>query len=163
MSNLKTPLNQILLLCEAQLKMLRDESDLPVKKLSEHFTELAHMTHQLFVLNNKSANPSIDNFLFEQLKLKIQESIVAFQFYDRMIQQINHVVEHIESANVLLEQEIDEQHHHLALAMSLIRKNYTMENQRVIFDAIINGKSVEDALSESKNQQKQDNSDIELF
>lgn len=79
---------------------------------------------------------------------KIHASIVAFQFYDRLQQCLGHVADSLKSLSGI----IDTPHrlynpgewHQL---QQHIRERYTMESEKVMFDAIHDGKSIEEALA----------------
>lgn len=79
---------------------------------------------------------------------QIYHSIVAFQFYDRLQQCLQHVAEGLKSLSGI----IDTPHrlynpgewHQLQCQ---IRDRYTMESEKVMFDAIHAGKSIEEALA----------------
>lgn len=99
---------------------------------------------------------------------KIYQSIVAFQFYDRLQQCLQHVSEGLKSLSAI----IDTPHrlynpaewHQLQCQ---IRGRYTMESEKVMFDAIHAGKSIEEALALADNHQaaapETDAGDVELF
>ncbi len=96
---------------------------------------------------------------------KMYTSIVAFQFYDRLQQCLEHVSEGLKSLSAI----IDTPHrlynpvewHQLQLQ---IRERYTMESEKVMFDAIHEGKSIEEALTLVVGDAAANNDDdIELF
>lgn len=99
---------------------------------------------------------------------KIYQSIVAFQFYDRLQQCLQHVAEGLKSLSGI----IDTPHrlynpgewHQLQCQ---IRDRYTMESEKVMFDAIHAGKSIEEALALADSHQAtepvDDDGDVELF
>ena len=96
---------------------------------------------------------------------KIYSSIVAFQFYDRLHQCLQHVSIGLKGLSEI----IDTPHRLYNPAewhkfQQEIRGRYTMESEKVMFDAILQGKSIEEALalaSESANTVRND--EIELF
>lgn len=95
----------------------------------------------------------------------IYSSIVAFQFYDRLQQCLQHVSSGLKGLSNIIETpgrlynpvewcKLQEE----------IRSRYTMESEKIMFDAIHDGKSIEEALAlaaESANKADQD--EIEFF
>lgn len=97
---------------------------------------------------------------------KIHSAIVAFQFYDRLQQCLQHVSVGLQGLSTLIDTP-----NRLYNPMEWckfqddIRSRYTMESEKVMFDAIHQGKSIEEALAlaaETVNQ-KADDDEIELF
>lgn len=96
---------------------------------------------------------------------RICSSIVAFQFYDRLQQCLQHVSLGLKELSDL----IDAPHrlynpHEWNKFQQEIRQRYTMESEKQMFDAILHGKTLEQALS-LVNQAPTDveEDDIELF
>lgn len=96
---------------------------------------------------------------------RIYSSIVAFQFYDRLQQCLQHVSiglkglsDIIENPNRLYNPA------EWAAFQEEIRGRYTMESEKVMFDAIHEGKSIDEALALAVAVEQQINQDqIELF
>lgn len=97
----------------------------------------------------------------------VQEAIVAFQFYDRMAQRLDHVCRTIDAlADLITDRARLYNPSEWALIQQKIRSKYTMESERVMFDAILNGASVTEAMALARTQVGSDtqaNNDIELF
>jgi ubiquinone/menaquinone biosynthesis C-methylase UbiE len=99
-----------------------------------------------------------------ETKAKIQAAIIAFQFYDRMQQCLQHVTSNLRSLSTLVESperlynpnEWREFQHQ-------IRSRYTMESEKMMFDAILQGKSIAEAISAKDAYQQSQTNDIELF
>lgn len=95
---------------------------------------------------------------------KIYSSIVAFQFYDRLQQCLQHVSIGLKGLSSLIESPNKlynpaEWHKF----QEEIRSRYTMESEKVMFDAIVHGKSIEEALILAAEFKQQDDDEIELF
>lgn len=96
---------------------------------------------------------------------RIYASIVAFQFYDRLQQCLQHVSIGLKGLSEIIETPTrlynpSEWHKF----QQEIRGRYTMESEKIMFDAILQGKSIEDALAlaaDSANNARND--EIELF
>lgn len=96
---------------------------------------------------------------------KIYVSIVAFQFYDRLQQCLSHVSDGLKSLSAIIDtpQRLynPAEWHDLQLE---IRDRYTMESEKLMFDAIHEGKSIEEALALVINDVGgAHDDDIELF
>jgi len=97
---------------------------------------------------------------------KINGAIVAFQFYDKLSQRLAHVSNSLAELGKLIETPnrlYNPYEWHGLQAM--IKSKYTIEQDRVMFDAILNGATVEEALAKSQGdeQANEDQGDIELF
>ncbi|MEE4245499.1 MAG: hypothetical protein V2I33_08815 [Kangiellaceae bacterium] len=164
MSQPPSSLQDILKLSAAQLRLTCKESEEPVETLSQNFTELADITNQLFNQNGKSGEDALDSFLVQELKNKIERSIIAFQFYDRLSQRIHHVVDHIESINDAIENCNTDLHAELKSKITAFQKAYTMENERKVFDAILSGLPIQKAIELGYQKHlDDDDSSVELF
>ena len=95
---------------------------------------------------------------------KISASIVAFQFYDRLQQCLSHVSIGLQGLSAIIDnpqrlynpQEWNN-------FQNEIRGRYTMESEKTMFDAILHGKSMEEALALAESCKRNDADDIELF
>jgi len=78
---------------------------------------------------------------------KINASIVAFQFYDRLQQCMHHVSSGLRGLSTIID---DPQRLYNPAEwhkfQSEIRSHYTMESEKVMFDLILQGKSIDEAL-----------------
>ena len=86
----------------------------------------------------------------------MQRSIVAFQFYDRLTQKLSHVYESLAHLGDLINSPAklynpDE----WKRIQEEIRSNYTMECERLMFDQIMEGASVTQALELYRHQFEQ--------
>lgn len=96
---------------------------------------------------------------------KIRSSVVAFQFYDRLQQCLQHVSVGLNGLSAIIENPRRlynpvEWHGF----QEEIRERYTMETEKIMFDAIHQGKSIEEALALATNfDGKSAEDDIELF
>lgn len=97
---------------------------------------------------------------------KINAAIVAFQFYDKLSQRLAHVSNSLAALGKLIETPTrlynPYEWHGL---QAMIKSKYTIEHDRLMFDAILNGASVEEALALAKGtaEKEKPEGDIELF
>lgn len=96
----------------------------------------------------------------------INNSIIAFQFYDRLQQCLTHVTLSLKGLSALVEspQRLYNPEEWSMFQKSM-RERYTMESEKIMFDAIISGKSIEEALALTVDTHEAipDSDDIELF
>jgi hypothetical protein len=158
----------MLILSAIQVEDMLNESDLSVNTLTESFTSIVeHMqaiNDYLLALDSCEIKDEALACCSETTD-KIQASIIAFQFYDRMQQCLQHVTSNLKGLSELVEDQNRlynpaewRQFQHQ------IRSRYTMESEKLMFDAIVQGKSVSEALTIKNAHQEEDLSDnIELF
>ncbi len=98
----------------------------------------------------------------------INSSIIAFQFYDRLQQCLTHVTQCLKGLSELVEK--PERLYNPAEWSRLqldIRSRFTMESEKIMFDAVLSGKSIAEALAlaseVSKSTVEDNEDDIELF
>ncbi|NQZ79869.1 MAG: hypothetical protein HRT52_02520 [Colwellia sp.] len=163
-------------LAVAQIDQSMNEGNSSVATLSGSFTALATNLSdiQSSILQMKNEDEDV-----EKLKLiiegstttaldKVHSAIIAFQFYDKLTQRLDHVSQSLSALTTLiadptaLYSPIEWQ----ALQES-IRSKYTMEEERNMFDKVIAGMPIEEALAEFKQDLLArgdcEEDDIELF
>lgn len=98
----------------------------------------------------------------QQVAGKMQQAIVAFQFYDTLVQRMDHVVNSLSILGDLVgdPSRLYSPQEWRAL-QEVIRSRYTMEKERELFDAILNGEDMIEVLERMHQVTKTD--DIELF
>ena len=99
---------------------------------------------------------------------KIGEIVVAFQFYDKLSQRLEHVSHSLDSLSDVMGDEAQCAKPDTWIALqSFIRQKYTMREETEMFDAIIQGYTVAEALDMVANNQSSEeveaDDDVELF
>jgi hypothetical protein len=158
----------MLILSAIQVEDMLNEADISVNTLTESFTSIVeHMqtiNDNLLTLDSCQIRDEAIARCAETTD-KIQASIIAFQFYDRMQQCLQHVTLNLKGLSELVENpnrlySPDEWRQF----QNEIRSRYTMESEKLMFDAIVKGKTVDEALAIKNMHQEVDLSDnIELF
>lgn len=96
---------------------------------------------------------------------KIHASVIAFQFYDRLQQCLRNVSLGLQGLSALVEAQ--DRRYNLAEWQQLqaeIRGRYTSETEKIMFDAIVQGKSIQETLALATESEKVAyEGDIELF
>ena len=99
-----------------------------------------------------------------QISEKMQQAIIAFQFYDTLVQRLDHVVN---SLSVLADLVGDSSRLYVPdewLALQeQIRDSYTMEKERKLFDAIIAGEDINSVIRQMNDITQSQQDEIELF
>jgi len=159
----------------AQIKQSLNEGNASVDTLASSFTALAtNLTDIQASINQFDISEDSEN---EKIKLiiqgsaatatdKVQAAIIAFQFYDKLTQRLDHVSHSLSSLTQLIAdpaslyspprwRELQES----------IRSQYTMEEERRMFDKVLAGLPIDEALAEFTDEMKDSiqNDDIELF
>lgn len=158
---------KLLSLSAIQVDELLKDGDNSVNVLTESFTIMAE--HMLAINNfllSMEACEIRDKALVScsETSDKIQSSIVAFQFYDRMVQCLQHVTSNLLGLTQLLES--PERLYNPAewsQFQSEIRARYTMESEKVLFDAIIEGRPLDEIKQEREAMMMPNEDNIELF
>lgn len=160
---------KLLTVSVTQVETCMKDGDASVNTLTESFTSLVgHMNsiNELLLSFEPSEEKEVALNHCVETTEKIQASIVAFQFYDRLQQSLSHVAEGLRGLSTLVEspkrlynpnewQKFQQE----------IRDRYTMESEKVMFDAIVQGKSIEEAikLAAQADDAGKDEDEIELF
>lgn len=118
------------------------------------------------ILQKFEASEQRDNALSRCVSTqdKIASSIVAFQFYDRLQQCLSHVSTGLQGLSAIIDnpQRLYNPQEWFKFQCE-IRNHYTMESEKQMFDAILQGKSIEEALALADAVIKEEGDDIELF
>ncbi|MGB1091109.1 MAG: hypothetical protein ACPGYX_03210 [Oceanobacter sp.] len=168
----------MLALAVAQIDSSLTEGSRSVNQLSSSFTMMADNTQTILKLasDEKSADEATAAkeqiaSIAVQINEEIREAIVAFQFYDRLSQRLEHVSSSLERMGHLI---ADPSMRYSPNAWNLlqghIKGKYTMEAERIMFEHIMAGNSVAEALEiynhhflNSAKSQDDTTDEIELF
>jgi len=99
----------------------------------------------------------------QQAMNTVQETTIAFQFYDRLSQRMQHISSSLDELSELINS--PEQMSQSAEWMKLeekIRSHYTLDNDLEMFEAVLAGENIDDILSKATDT-IDDGGDIELF
>ncbi len=161
--------SKLLNLSAGQVEDMLATADISVNTLTDSFTSMVeHMQTIYNHLQDLEDTPSRENALrcCTETSDRIQDSIIAFQFYDRLQQCLHHVTSNLKGLSSLVEspERLYSPFEWHKFQME-IRSRYTMESEKIMFDAVLQGKSVEEALAikEAIEAEQTDDDDIELF
>lgn len=160
-------------LATAQVQYSMTDGDDSIDVLTDSFTAMSDGIHNISealktfakfsnvdpVLHNEVTNQCID------VSGKMQKAIMAFQFYDKLVQRLNHVRNSMTQLADLIG---DESRLHSVDAWKKlqadVRAAYTMEEDRKLFDAIMAGTPIDEVLQQMVQIKLTDEADdIELF
>ena len=161
--------SKLLNLSAGQVDDMLNKADASVDTLTDAFTSIVeHMriiySHLEILEDTPSRNEALKCCM--ETSEKIQSSIIAFQFYDRLQQSLHHVTSNLKGLSSLVENpdRLYNPFEWHKFQME-IRERYTMESEKIMFDAILEGKSIEEAFTIKASTQTQHihENDVELF
>lgn len=152
---------KLLLLCTTQLDLSIKQSDNDILMLSQVFQELAKICAQL---ENNEAHSTTLNALHQQIQQNVNNGVIAFQFYDRLTQQLAHIEQGMAELSQLIQdsENLADEDKWLSLRNHL-KECYSMESEHQIYQAIMEGKTKEQALDIYQQTKQSINDDVELF
>lgn len=139
----------LLALAVAQIDTSMKEGNESVDTLTGSFTLIANKTSMLLDHFDKDGEdtPAEIKEAAQIIHQEIGKAVVAFQFYDRLSQRMEHVGDSLEKMGHLI---CDPKTRYLAnewqSLQDKIKSNYTMEAERIMFEHILAGRSIAEAL-----------------
>ncbi|MBL4867182.1 MAG: hypothetical protein JKY67_12500 [Pseudomonadales bacterium] len=172
----------LMCLAMAQIDTTLTDSSRSVDDLTESFTFLAKDAMKLCEIHEKdSSGEGADSPLLSQTQeiavsmlQRINSAIIAFQFYDRLTQRLHHVRGTLNDLGELIDDPTQLYNpEEWSKLQNEIRSCYTMECERLMFDRIMKGDTIDEALQlyhhqfteedKIKDSDDQTDDDIELF
>lgn len=168
----------MLYLAVCQIETSMADSSKSVNTLTHSFTELAK--HSQLVDDQVQALSSSDelggfkdevSYTAREMGEKIKQAITAFQFYDRITQRLDHVARSLESvSNVINDSGQLNNPQAWKDIQTQVKSSYTMEAERIMFEHIMRGASVKEALDIYRHHFEQEaingdesSDEVELF
>jgi hypothetical protein len=157
-------------LAVAQIEVALKESSGSVEVLTNSFTgmygNLMALVEAAHSLPESQVKQSIEESGMA-VSGQMQHAIVAFQFYDRLTQRLSHACRSLdELTNIVNDPARLYNPFSWHALQQKIRSKYTMEDEKLMFDKLLETGNVQAALDEYvmlKQEQAGDTSDIELF
>ena len=155
----------ILNVAVARIEHAMIEGDDSFTSLSQSFVEMINSAEQITQdakeLEDSPAKKSIEKNCLN-ISQRVGSSIVAFQFYDRLSQRMALVSKALNSLTEVLKDpsKINEQEEWLNL-QNTIRSKYTLDSDQKMFDDVLKGMPVEEALKIALKKTTED--EIEFF
>ncbi len=168
----------MLYLAVCQIETTMADSNTSVNTLTSSFTQLAEHTNGVSrQIQGLTKAEELDTFKVDivntaaEMNENIKASVRAFQFYDRVCQRLDHVSKSLEKVTLVMA-DYDQLNNPAAWKdiQEAIKASYTMEAERVMFEYIMRGGSVQEALEvyrhhfdETGDKPDEDGDEIELF
>lgn len=167
----------MLALAVAQVESSMTDGNQSVNTLTESFTRMADYVKKIRIVTQKVTPEKLPHFkdvienAATRLEEDVQNAVVAFQFYDRISQRLDHVCSSLDQLGGILSTPAalyDPQRWHSL--QEKIKSSYTMEAERIMFEHILRGHSIEEALEiyrhhfdNPQKSEEDDGDEIELF
>lgn len=170
----------MLALAVAQIRVSMTDGTNSVGTLTDTFTEMAKngqdLQHLLESLSTQNSEiDQLEDFTkitdhAKGINRQVGEATIAFQFYDRLCQRLSHVCESLQNLSGLIDQ-ADRRFNpgEWQRLQHEIKSSYSMECERIMFEHILQGASIEEALEAYTHHFKKEDSadeygdEIELF
>lgn len=160
---------KLLSVSSAQVEASMREGDESVTTLTSSFAEivghLEDVRRELNGLEDGTVKDGIERHCL-LAHSKVNNSIVAFQFYDRMQQCLEHVTSNLNGlSNIVENPNLLYNPMEWESLQNMIRDRYTMESEKAMFDAILEGKTIDEAIAIAAEYETEDEKDneVELF
>lgn len=155
----------ILNVAVARIKHAMIEGDDSFTSLSESFVEIINSAEQITLATKKLEDSPVKTDIYENcedISQRVGSSIVAFQFYDKLSQRMALVSNTLNSLSEVLKDPVKKGDHKEWLNLqNTIRSKYTLDSDQKMFDDVLNGMSVEEALKTAVEETTEN--DIEFF
>jgi len=143
----------MLALAVAQVESSMTDGAQSVNTLTDTFTRMAGYVSTIKEVTGKVTPNNIEKFkdaiseTTGSLEEDVHGAVIAFQFYDRISQRLDHVCKSLDRLGVLISSP-DSLYNpeHWKSFQEDIKGSYTMEAERIMFEHILRGQSIEEAL-----------------
>ena len=158
-------------LAAGQIEAAMKDSNSSVEVLTDVFTTMAG--YMRMINDTIAALPDTEglkdtkaNLLgtTENVSGMVHQAIIAFQFYDKLVQRLSHVNHSLASlSNLVSDHSRLYKPYEWAALQEKIRSKYSMREEVEMFEAVLSGMSVQEALEKFMTKMKDHPDDIELF
>jgi len=168
----------MLALAVAQVESSMKDGEQSVGALSASFTEMAEYLSRIRNLTHKVTPDNLERYksvideTTGNLQDNVQNAVIAFQFYDRISQRLDHVCHSLDQLGALISKK-DALYNPESWKQlqDKIKGSYTMDAERIMFEHILRGHSIEEALDiyrhhfdqQDKGKDQQSGDEVELF
>lgn len=162
----------MLTLAVSQIECTMNDGEKSVSELTQSFTYIAGKLQDIIEQSNNPDSAKEEVSLCAQdIHERVVKATISFQFYDRLSQRLDHVKRDLGWLSELVSnpQELYNPMSWRKLQED-ISSNYTMEEERLMFQHIMNGASVDEALevyhhhfNKEKDADDSTSDEIDLF
>lgn len=132
---------KMLYLAIAQIETALGEGNQEAGIIGDAFRNISQQSQALRALGEHKAQ-------CDAIDTQVMQAVTAFQFYDRMSQRVDHVQSGLRRLIEVMEGEEDLHDAKVWLKIQdEIKSSYTMEAERLMFDKIMQGMTLEEALA----------------
>ena len=165
---------QLTRLAAAQIRVAVTESGDNIDVLTHSFREIVNQDNQIREnieqLPNDSETKKIKDDiarLSTELRANVNNAVVAFQFYDRLCQRLDHTSKCLKRLSEIEDHHLKSSSDELIKLRDNVYNHFTMIEERQLFDAVLSSKDFEQAIEEYAKARMQsleeEDDDIELF
>ncbi|MCP4271711.1 MAG: hypothetical protein GY781_07060 [Gammaproteobacteria bacterium] len=161
-------------LAAAQIRVTLTESGESVDDLTRAFTDIVDQDRSIRAnIDQLPDSPEIIDIkqqissLSAAISSNVRNAIIAFQFYDRLCQRMDHTSECLRNLSEIEDNKSKISSDEVIKLRDMVYNHYTMEEERQLFDAVLVSSDFEAAIREytlaRTETLEEDNDDIELF
>lgn len=158
-------------LSAVQIEAAMKDSNASVEVLTDSFTSMAGYMRMISdtlqsLPEDGEVGAAKQNLIgvSDHVSSMVHQAIIAFQFYDKLVQRLAHVGESLGGLSGLVsdQRRLFNPGEWVAL-QDKIRSRYSMREEVSMFEAVMAGMSVHEAVNRYMEEMKQKGDDIELF
>jgi len=158
-------------LAAVQIETAMKDSNTSVDVLTDSFTSMAGYMKMISdtlraMPDTGDSGESRQNLIgaSEQVAGMVHQAIIAFQFYDKLVQRLSHVSHSLGALSGLVsdQRRLYNPHEWVGL-QEKIRSKYTMREEVTMFEAVMQGVPVQEAVNRCMAEMQQGSDDIEFF
>jgi len=149
----------------ARIEHAMIEGDVSFTSLTGSFVETVNAATTITAAANQLEESALKDTIKENcqdITLRVTDSIVSFQFYDKLSQRMALVSKTLSClTEILKDNDKTDNIEEWKNLQNLIRYKYTLDADQDMFDAVIRGTPIQEALSIAVNKTTED--DVEFF
>ena len=138
-------------LAVAQIRNSMADGDDSVNSLTSSFMFMMGQMREIGVQTEALPNSAVKTTVTDALNAvakKIDDAVISFQFYDKLVQRLTHVTNSLDELASLVSDDSRIFNPHAWRALQdAIKTKYTVAADRQMFEAILKGASVEEVLA----------------
>lgn len=158
-------------LAAVQIEAAMKDSNASVEVLTDSFTSMAG--YMRMISDTLQSLPDAGEVgaakqnligVSDHVSSMVHQAIIAFQFYDKLVQRLSHVGDSLGGLSTLVsdQRRLYNPNEWVGL-QEKIKSRYSMREEVAMFDAVMAGMPVHEAVDKYMNEMKQKGDDIELF
>lgn len=167
---------QLTRLAAAQIQVSVKEATDSVDDLTESFTNIVQQDRALRSLveqlpAEEGIKPLKDAIQVQSdgLGKNVRDSIIAFQFFDRLCQRLEHCISCLRDLSHLEQSDFEKHIEDISRLKEVIYQNYSMEEERILFNAAKDADNFDQTIElyeknkSSHRNIKEEDDDVEFF